>query len=291
MDYEIVIATRNRPDYLTATLEDLTRQTRRPVRVVVVDASEDDSTKRACGGACIPVLYVRATLASAAGQRNKGAEPVETPLIGFLDDDVRLPDSLFEKILQVFDNDADRSVGGVAGCIQGMWHPRPRKALWLYYRLQAGFSHPDYGGRLLGPALNCLPAEGSKGLVESDWLNSGCTIYRRELFMAQLFPDFKGYSYLEDVHLSARISKTHKLYFHADAVYEHLDAPSDQKRDRFVLAKMRIRNQRRVATEAMGIKPFEWTWKIALHRCFVTGYLVVRRPEQWMRELAGLWLG
>jgi len=140
------------------------------------------------------------------------------------------------------------AIGGVAGRIKGLGHSKPKGLLWWYYRLQAGYPHPNFGARLMGAAVNTLPCyEEQSGLIPSDWLNTTCVLYRTDLFSRERFPEFKGYSFMEDVHLSARIAKTHQLYFDAEAVYEHHSATTEFKQDQTAYAAAAIRNRRIVA--------------------------------------------
>ncbi|MHA3775715.1 glycosyltransferase family 2 protein [Verrucomicrobiota bacterium sgz303538] len=292
-EYTAVIATCERPQELRETLASLASQTHLPKQVVIVDASPDHETELLVNQyrEQLSLNYQRATHCSAARQRNQGAEHTSTPLIAFIDDDVRIPSKSLEEVCSVFAHDTMRQVGGVAARIMGMQHSTPRGLLRLYYRVQAGFDHPTYGGKLFGPAINCLPTytETTHSLIPADWLNSTCVLYRTELFQRERFPEFDGYSFLEDVHLSARIRRSHQLFFHSSAMFEHLDAPSRFKRDRRGLARMRIHHQRRVAREILGMGSFELTWKLALHRLFATLCILRARNGAWRDELIGTW--
>lgn len=289
--YSVVIATYERPHELRTTLEGLATQTRPPAQVVVVDASPQSDTAGAAQSfvSRLPLRYERAEAASAAKQRNQGGRGITTPLVAFVDDDVRLPPDLFAMLCAPFDD--DDHLGGVSARIADMQHPVPRGLLRAYYRLQAGYAHPTYGGKLFGPAINCLPSytETDGDLIPADWLNSTCVCYRTELFQREMFPAFDGYSFMEDVHLSARIARTHRLAFHKTAVFEHLDATSSFKRDRRALARMHLRHQRRIAREIMHLGAVELTAKLFLHRVFTTACLLRARGPDWRDELIGTW--
>jgi GT2 family glycosyltransferase len=293
LPFSMVIATCGRPSELERTLSDLAAQTRLPERVVVADSTPAPGCKElvATFAGKLPMRYLAVAAPSAARQRNAGAERVSTPLVVFLDDDVRMPPDLFQRLCAPFDADGAEMIGGIAARIAGMRHRRPSGLLRAYYRLQAGYDHPTYGGKLFGPAINCLPTYEEEGeLIPSDWLNSTCVCYRTELFRRELFPDFVGYSFLEDVHLSSRIAKTHRLYFHKNAEFEHLDAPSGFKRDRFGLAGVRVRNQKRVAREIMGLHGVGLWAKLTLHKLFVTAALARRGGDGCGKEILGTWI-
>ena len=290
--YSVVIATLDRAALLTAALDSLIRQTRPPARIIVVDASQEEDTKIAVERLRdrAPMWYLCSPIQSAAQQRTLGAEFVSTPLIGFIDDDVVLPADTFSKLLAPFEGENGESIGGVAGRIEGLGHSKPRGLLWWYYRLQAGYAHPNFGARLMGAAVNTLPCyEEQSGLIPSDWLNLGCVLYRTDLFSRERFPEFKGYSFMEDVHLSARIAKTHQLYFDAEAVYEHHSAPSAFKRDPAAHAAAAIRNRRIVARDVLSIGGVQLEIKMLLYRLFCTVAFAKSRKQAWFSAVRGTW--
>jgi GT2 family glycosyltransferase len=291
--YSLVIATFERPSQLAGTLESVARQTRLPELVIIIDASCNEESRdmvKSFAGK-LPVEYERAIEPSAAMQRNQGACRVKTPLIGFLDDDTTLTDDTFGKICAVFENDPEETTGGVAARICGLQHTPPRGLLRAYYRWQAGYLHPTYGGKLFGPAINCLPSytESEGDLMPADWLNSTCVVYRTPLFLREMFPYFQGYSSMEDVHLSARIGRTHKLYFHSTAMFEHHDAPSPFKRDVKTMARIRNRNQRLVARDVMHFSGPVFEVKFFMHRLFSTVNILRSRDKEWWMAILGTW--
>ncbi|HVS53815.1 MAG TPA: glycosyltransferase [Opitutaceae bacterium] len=288
--YSVVIATLHRAGPLQRVLASLAAQTQLPAATIVVDASNDTDTQRLCAQwpGPLSVRWVPAAARSAARQRNQGAELVATPLVCFMDDDIEFPPDTIEKLLAPF---ADPAVGGVAGRISDLSHPVPRGLLWLYYRSQAGYAHPHYGGRVIGAGINLLPAFAAEtdGLIAAEWLNSGLVVYRRELFDREKFPAFDGYSFLEDAHLSYRIGRTHRLYFRGDAPYLHHDQPSSSDRDRRALARKIVQHQRLFARELQGLRGWTLAWKLTLHRLFQSiAVLRSRDPQRW-RMVRGFW--
>jgi GT2 family glycosyltransferase len=287
--YSVVIATFERAQDLRDALASLAAQTHLPAQVVVVDSSRDEESEKVCASATgLSLTYERAREPSAAKQRNQGAERVTTELIAFSDDDSILPPETCAKLAAVF---TDETVGGVAARLEGPSRPVPKGLLRAYYRLQAGYEHPTYGAQLFGPAINCYPSytEAAGELIPAQWLSSTCVFYRTALFQREKFPSFAGYSSMEDVHLSARIGKTHRLFFHASAPFEHRDATSQWKRNHRALARSRIRNQRTVAREVLGFTGAKFELKLLLHRLFVSLYLLRRRGPGTWGELVGTW--
>lgn len=293
LDYSVVIATFQRPQPLEKALASLASQTHPPASVIVVDGAPEQSARAVVErfSARLRIEYLTASRSSAAIQRNLGAERVHTPLIAFMDDDAEAFPHCFEKMCEPFTRDAEGKIGGVSGRLDGMTHPRPRGLLWLYYRLQAGYSDATYGGRLFGAAINCVPCyeEQTGPLIESQWLGSTCVMFRTEIFQREKFPAFDGYSFMEDVHLSARIAKTHRLFYHCDAVFLHHDQPSTFKRDTKGMARMRLRNQRLVARDVLKVPPMTLGMKMFVARLFHTATILRSRNAGWWPALVGTW--
>jgi GT2 family glycosyltransferase len=289
LDYSIVIATYERAGVLRDALASVRQQTRPPVRVIVVDASAGSESEPITASADLPVIYLRAERPSAAVQRNQGFREVTTPLVAFMDDDVVLAPDVFEKLCGVFESKPE--TGGVSARMNGAEHPAPSPTLRRYYRLQAGFDDETYGARLFGAAINCFPCytRQMELLISADWLNLGCVVFRSDAFRSELFPDFEGYSFGEDVHLSARIGRKHPLYFHSTARYDHFPSMSPAKRHYFRNAQMSARHRRLIARDIQGLRGWELWWKDALQRMFVSVFLFRTRPKGWAAQIMGTW--
>jgi len=93
-EYTVVVATGGRLEALGNTIRDWQAQAEGPKKIVVVDCMNGES--RFSGK--VPVDVLRSTVASAARQRNLGAEGVETEWLVFSDDDVRFGPELAEEV-------------------------------------------------------------------------------------------------------------------------------------------------------------------------------------------------
>jgi GT2 family glycosyltransferase len=296
LPYAVVVATYERPSALARLLESLAAQTFRPASVWVIDSSRTPTTVAADQAlteqwkhefAC---HWCAATSRGAAPQRNQGLARVAEPLVAFIDDDAVPTPSTLESLAAVLA--ANSAIGGAGARMEPEGsHPRPRGLLWWYYRLQAGYPHRDYGGKLFGPGLVCFPCfePGREEPVEVEWLPAGCAIFRTELARREGFPEFPDYSFMEDAHFSARIARTHRLVAVPSATFWHEDAPSPFKADATEWMRVKFRNQAVVAREILGVQGWSLAWRLALHRIFVSVWLLRQRRPGWPRALQGVW--
>lgn len=291
--YSVVIPTIGRPDMLDRTIASLSRQTLRPSEIIVASAETDEETAGVCEKWAreLRVVIHICSARSAAVQRNEGAAVARSALIAFSDDDMEYAPDCMEKLAAVWQRDAADQIGGVAARIVGLEHRKPGLLLGWYYKLQAGYRHPHYGGHLFGPAINCLPAYSLEAvdLIPAQWLNSGCVMYSSRFFRSEQFPSFVGYSFMEDVHLSARIAKKARLFFHKTAMVTHLEGLGGVDDVSVERMKMRTANQKKVALEVMKLPSRTFLWKFALHRLFLTLATLRRPTKKTLRIIRGIW--
>lgn len=284
----MVVATGGRPEALGNTIRDWQAQSKEPQKIVVVDCGHAET----CISGKVPVELLRSPVASAARQRNLGAEGVETEWLVFSDDDVRFGPELAEEV-QKFLQGHPEAVA-VFPRMRGSGHPVPGPWLRRYYNWQAGQRHPNHGARLFGPGISTYPCwEQERGPVESNWLASTMLWIRTEEFRKEKFPNFEGYSYGEDAHLTHRVWRNvqpaGKLYFLDRPEFDHLSIQSGIKQNRWALARMASRNQRRIAREAMGMDWPELILKILVHRLFLSMVIILGGRKSGWSEIAGLW--
>jgi len=296
MKYSAIIPTLGRPDSLSRTLAALAAQSDPPEEVIVVDGLVPYTTALPIDSSWpFPVIIHPHQPASAAGQRNAGVSHTRpsNDLLLFIDDDIVPAHESCHLLVKAM---GAPDLGAVAARMEGARHKPPKGILRCYYRLQAGYSHHTYGGQIFGPAISCLPCythdEVDAGLIPAGWLPSGMLMVRRVAFeQVKGFPAFEGYSALEDVYMSAAIARAgHRLVFHPDARFEHLDPPSPARRDRAALARMRLANRRLVAAEFLDLHGPAATFKFFLLRLFDTLAILRQRPPGWPSELRGTWL-
>lgn len=117
LDYDIIIATANRPEILRASLPSMMRQTRPAKKLIIADASNDhDATVRTVrevtAGAPFEVIVFHASK-GASPQRNAGLAHSTAPVIFFPDDDSVWYDDVGEQVMRIYERDTDQQIGGV----------------------------------------------------------------------------------------------------------------------------------------------------------------------------------
>jgi len=120
LDYDVVLATRNRQNVLSISIPLMLRQTRLPRRFIVVDSSDNHSEVRdilECEFSKVRSaieLFILQADPGSSRQRNIGLRHVASPIVIFPDDDsLWFPDSA-ESLLRVYERDREQILGCVA---------------------------------------------------------------------------------------------------------------------------------------------------------------------------------
>jgi glycosyltransferase involved in cell wall biosynthesis len=254
----IVIPTRDRAPVLQRTLESLASQSSQPAQIVCVDASKDEATRILCverpiSGLRTGLLWLAAQTFGAASQRNQGVTECQQPVIGFFDDDILFEPECLARLWRALHSDP--YLGGVSAMITNQSYHEPGFVSRTMFRLMAGGSELSYAGRVFGPAVNLLPEdrEDLPEVVSVDWLNSTCTLYRREALPFPPFPShFSGYSMMEDLTLSLMVGKRWRLANARTARIFHDSQPGAHKSDPSALAEMELVNRHYVMTRVLS---------------------------------------
>jgi GT2 family glycosyltransferase len=137
VSYDVVMATRNRPDAVALSVPLILGQTLLPARVVIVDSSDDPSPiknilERARAGTSVPIDYHRVdpSQASSALQRNIGVTVCTSDVIIFPDDDSLLYRDAAAEIMAVYAADSRGQVAAV--CAKSASAPPPESDLQLH---------------------------------------------------------------------------------------------------------------------------------------------------------------
>ena len=117
LTYDIVIATRNRPEILRISISLMLSQSRRPQRLIVVDSSTDEAAARTAmmeaAGGFDGELHFRRAEPGSARQRNLGLQLVQAPVVMFPDDDALWFPGTAEAIMRAYERDERGDIGAV----------------------------------------------------------------------------------------------------------------------------------------------------------------------------------
>jgi glycosyltransferase involved in cell wall biosynthesis len=232
--YSAVIPTRDRRAAADGAVECLLSQTRLPERIVVVDAGTGTGAYRPGGtlgeqAARIGVeLVVVASRPSTSAQRNVGARRVGSPVVLFLDDDVRLGPEYAETLLARWDAAGLAAFGGMAGTPavvprQGRVARAMRRVTMLNYVDTAGEA------MTLRRSGNVRFVPEPRRAVHVPVLGAGATAYRTDLVLAHPFDEsFAGYAPGEDLEMAFRVAATAALLQTPEVRWTHLWDPRER---------------------------------------------------------------
>lgn len=289
----VIIPTRNRATALRRTLESLGAQSPQPAELIIVDASEDSSTRGVCEetvpGLHSVVSWCRADVLGAATQRNQGVRASSRSVVGFMDDDILFEPLCFARLWSALQSDPH--LGGVNAMITNQRYQRPGRISRFVFRLMAGRAERSYAGRVLGPAVNLLPEDSDDlpEIVPVEWLNTTCTLYRRESLPDPPFPaHFTGYSLMEDLTLSLTVGKRWKLANARTARIYHDSQPGTHKSDSAGLAEMHLLNRYYVMKRVLGRSRFQDHFNLAVWMTF-SHISALAGGSGWRSQVARLW--
>lgn len=272
----VVIATRNRTASLLRTLNSFFSQSAVPREFVIVDASENNLTVEGLqriSGCVVPPTVIRrehASVSGAAAQRNEGVSSAAEKYLLFCDDDVDLEPDCISRLWSAITSAQD--FGGVSAMVTNQRYSSPGKVTRLVFRLLHGRTEETFAGKVLGPAVNLLPEDRDDlpEIVPTEWLNTTCTMYRRDALPTPVFdPYFTGYSLMEDLALSLRVAQRGwKLANARTARIFHDSQPGEQKSDPVARAEMELINRLYVMKNVLGRHSLEDYLKLILWECW-----------------------
>jgi GT2 family glycosyltransferase len=295
-----VVPTRNRTVVLRRTLESLALQPTQPREIVVTDASDDFDTRdllaERIAGLESHVIWQEAGQAGAAIQRDKGATAATQPFVWFFDDDILFEPECVSRLWRAIQSDA--TLGGVSAMIVNQRYQRLGALSRALFTLLHGQNHETFAGRVIGPAVNLLPEDRDDlpDIVPVEWLNTTCTIYRRNALPSPAFDSiFTGYSMMEDVALSLRVRRQWRLANARTARIFHDSQPSAHKADVSAIAAMELANRHYVMKEILGrdrlmdyLRLFVWEiFQLAV--CVAHSQSRPTFPAMWRGKWRAVW--
>ena len=271
MEFDIVIATRNRISALELSLPLMLNQSRLPKSLIIVDSSDDhpkvkltvENIVKDCPSAsAVSVSVIRSSIGSSL-QRNIGLARVQSPVVFFPDDDSLWFPGVSESVMAVYEKDADESVGAVcqaesiAPPIQIWGNDTIRYHMTLMDRFKLFYdSNFDVFERSFfpDPLLTAgktvwgwreIPAPCRTAEVEQCGVMSGFRMTFRSDLIRSLggFDESLGnYAMFEDRDASLRVLKTHMILCAKRAKVFHYRSP-EKRTSGFEFGMMNVLNR------------------------------------------------
>jgi GT2 family glycosyltransferase len=295
----VVTPTLRRPEEVTELLENLCRQTLLPTEVILVDGapSEEKETQRAVAAMRESLPFQLRYLRHGGGtaiQRNVGIEHAEGDFVAFLDDDIRLEAGFIQRMVEAFQEEGNRDVGGIVGYRTNEYFRAEEAQRWRWYRrlnLLTTYEPGQYDFASGYPINANLQAPFS-GVRQVDFTTTSCVMWRREVLDSGLRfdPFFRDYGVLEDAHFSLRAGRQWKLLQCGDARCLHLASPRGRTNRRKIGYKCVV-NYYYVFQDVAG--PLSWRQKLRFWRFQAFEFLRIsssairRRRLDDLKELQG----
>ena len=226
----LCICTRNRPDYVQTFLDGLVGLAFIPKVCVVVDSSDNLTTKNLVEvfSSTSPIrcdyLY---SLPGLPHQRNTGINYLQSlpvvdddDIISFLDDDVAIRRDYFKQVSELFDENPN------AICVGGYLEDHPKKGVASLFRRMMMLESKD-SGKILKSGLTTPPIPSVRAM-RTQWVQGGMQNYRMHVFRHQLF-DGRVRMYGEDVEFQLRINKYGEFLCSNALPVRHLKASSEKE--------------------------------------------------------------
>jgi glycosyltransferase involved in cell wall biosynthesis len=234
LTFGTIICTYKRPHLLEQCLASWCSSNFLPEQFIVVDATPDaeqyssDLTDKFSRLFKKPnSQYIITDKPGLTRQRNLGLKNINTDIVCFADDDALISTTYTSKILDVFKADSQSKIGGVNGVSVGQFDNWKQKRFRLtknYFRHHFGaVAQRIHVPREYTQLFEPLPSQlHHLSLIQIDRLWGANMNYRTELIYNSGFDEtFQRYGLYEDVDMSVRVGKTHKLVCCLDAKVEH----------------------------------------------------------------------
>ena len=228
MKTSVILCTKNRVNEVIRFTQSLYNQIELPDEFIIVDSSDEplNSNKKFIDFLekrenKIDFYYIHSK-PGLTKQRNIGIREATGDTIYFFDDDVILEQDFLQKMNKTFNDNPDY-VGGM-GTFIGMPKLSTIGLLINLFKRFFLLQH-DYGNGKFQKSGFPRHSYGTNKFKEVEVLGGGLTGYRKEVFYDFAFDEnLTGYSYMEDLDFSRRVSYKYKLFFNPEAKVEHRHA-------------------------------------------------------------------
>jgi SAM-dependent methyltransferase len=221
MILEIIIPTRKPLRELTPLLSSISNQTALPAKIVIIHSDPENKDHEYIKeqhpklGESLQFFFSSSYLTH---KLNMGIRQAGSDVILFLHDHVLLHDDYCSRLLEVFENDKEKKVGGVTGKIANQ-NIIPNRTDRIF-RKAFNLPHPGMG-EIIPSGLGNLIRSDVDTLLSVGWLPGSNMAYRKEVLADFLFDENLFGSFINgDLDFSFRVSKKWNLLYVPDARLE-----------------------------------------------------------------------
>ncbi|MEM3393866.1 MAG: glycosyltransferase [Candidatus Methanomethylicia archaeon] len=229
----IIVCTKDRHKDLEKNLKSLSRQTYRPIEILVIDKSFGVETKNLCKK-YKNVKYFRQKGSGLPNARNFALKKAKGEIIIFLDDDCTVNKNYVKEIVNGFKK--LKNAGGLAGRVFQKSYAGQRKGVIytlgkIYYKffgISGIFITLDGIHKVLPTGFTTLNWDKIKKTEEVDWIGGCGMSYPIKVIedVGNFNEQLIGNAYYEDVEYSYRVKKAgYKLYILRKATIKHFITP------------------------------------------------------------------
>lgn len=286
----VVMCTRNRLPILVRFCESLYAQSLLPNEFVIVDSSDKPASgfqlynNQVVGTkpSSVKIKYYH-TAPGLTFQRNFGVKHSTGDVIFFFDDDIVLESEFISEIMRVFESDP--SYYGGVGTMTNYDNPTFVRKVKESFRGFWGVQRSYGDGKFYLSGFPKFPY-GTNQFLDTDILGGGLTAYRREVFDYFSFDEnVTGYSYMEDVDFSRRVTYQFRCFYQPLSRCDHRHAES---------GRGNIRENRKMLM--VNFRYFYYKniykrnkWSILNHWFSIVGLFVLNIGiERWLGLIDGL---
>jgi GT2 family glycosyltransferase len=215
----------------------------------------------------------------------------------FLDDDVTFGEHFLANLIAPMLADSNQRIGGTAGLITNELGGPLSRCNRAALRLVLGCDPLGAEGRLIGPAFQMPLLSAPSEPTPVEWMPCCCAYRAAALGSLRFREHFSGYSFMEDVDLSYRVSRSYQLLVVPKARLVHLGMGSASQPDWFRDGKQRIINRHFVLRHTMRDRRMSSLLRLLAFELLYTPMASLRaciRDGQWSRawqQIAGRFSG
>ena len=225
MRTSVIVSTKNRVNEVIRFTKSLFNQIELPDELIFVDSSDVPikSNKNFINFLTewqgkIEIRHIHSQV-GLTKQRNVGIKEATGDIIYFFDDDTILKANYLQIMNKTFNDNPDY-MGGM-GTFIGMPEQSFKGAIVNLFRRFFLLQHDYSNGKFQISGFPRHPY-GINKFMEIDVLGGCGMVYRKEIFKEFKFDEnLTGYSYMEDVDFSRRVSHKYKLFYNPEAKLEH----------------------------------------------------------------------